>query len=190
VCGTPGSASHEPIAASLRPSPRNEDEEVEQTVMIFPIERDSQRSAIGAALVFVILPTLAVCLRVIAGRIAHRSIDASDYCVIAACVRLASRLACCSARHLQRLGRYSTSLLVPYLSLVSSPLLFLTFFTLHCLSPLPSKPPPRTQPWTLLTDAVVFRCGIGYHASDIISDYGYGPITTFFKVRFDQLPCF
>ncbi|KAB5542890.1 hypothetical protein GE09DRAFT_230156 [Coniochaeta sp. 2T2.1] len=52
----------------------------------FPIETAAQRSVLGVALTFAILPVVAVTLRVIARRIASRALDASDYCTIIACI--------------------------------------------------------------------------------------------------------
>ncbi|KAB5566560.1 hypothetical protein GE09DRAFT_1171632 [Coniochaeta sp. 2T2.1] len=52
----------------------------------FPIETVAQRSVLGVALTFAILPVVSVTLRVIARRIASRALDASDYCIIIACL--------------------------------------------------------------------------------------------------------
>ncbi|WYZ41392.1 hypothetical protein EsH8_V_000287 [Colletotrichum jinshuiense] len=55
-------------------------------VIIFPLERQSQISVVAVSIVFIIVPTLMVGLRLVARRLAHRSTDASDYCIIAACI--------------------------------------------------------------------------------------------------------
>ena len=52
----------------------------------FPIERSSQVAVIATSVVFIVLPTVAVILRLISRRIARRVLGASDYCIIAACV--------------------------------------------------------------------------------------------------------
>ncbi|KAF6832978.1 integral membrane protein [Colletotrichum musicola] len=52
----------------------------------FPLERQSQVSVVAVSVVFIILPTVAVFLRLVARRMAHRGMDASDYCIIGACV--------------------------------------------------------------------------------------------------------
>ncbi|TDZ71597.1 hypothetical protein CTRI78_v001984 [Colletotrichum trifolii] len=53
---------------------------------IFPLERQSQVSVVAVSVVFVIVPTMMVMLRLLARRMAHRGLDASDYCIIAALV--------------------------------------------------------------------------------------------------------
>jgi hypothetical protein len=55
-------------------------------MVVFPIERDSQRSIIIVAIVFSALAITACGLRVLARRIAHRTLDSSDWCIFAACV--------------------------------------------------------------------------------------------------------
>ncbi|PGG99924.1 hypothetical protein AJ79_08361 [Helicocarpus griseus UAMH5409] len=52
----------------------------------FPIVTADQRSVLAVAISFSIIPTLAVVLRLIARRISRRALDASDYCIIAACI--------------------------------------------------------------------------------------------------------
>lgn len=52
----------------------------------FPIVTADQRSVLGIAFTFAILPVIAVALRLVARRIAQRTLDASDYCIILACV--------------------------------------------------------------------------------------------------------
>ena len=52
----------------------------------FPIKTHDQRSLLGVNITFAILPVIAVILRVLARRITKRALDASDYCIIAACV--------------------------------------------------------------------------------------------------------
>ncbi|KAK3952040.1 hypothetical protein QBC32DRAFT_213470 [Pseudoneurospora amorphoporcata] len=52
----------------------------------FPIVKADQRSVLGVAFAFAILPVIAVVLRVIARRMASRPLDASDYCIMGACV--------------------------------------------------------------------------------------------------------
>jgi len=52
----------------------------------FPIVTHNQRTVLGVAIVFSILPAVAVTLRLVARRISKRALDASDYCIVAACV--------------------------------------------------------------------------------------------------------
>ncbi|ODH14526.1 hypothetical protein ACO22_06567 [Paracoccidioides brasiliensis] len=52
----------------------------------FPIVTADQKAVLGVAIAFSITPVLAVSLRLLARRIAHRVLDASDYCIIAACI--------------------------------------------------------------------------------------------------------
>ncbi|GJC79647.1 satratoxin biosynthesis SC1 cluster protein 4 [Colletotrichum liriopes] len=55
-------------------------------VVIFPLERQIQVSVVAVSIVFIIVPTIMVAMRLIARRIAHRAMDGSDWCIIAACV--------------------------------------------------------------------------------------------------------
>lgn len=55
-------------------------------MVIFPIEKRSQVDVLVVSAIFTFLPTLAVSLRILARRIANRSLDASDYAIILACV--------------------------------------------------------------------------------------------------------
>ncbi|KAK0648617.1 integral membrane protein [Cercophora newfieldiana] len=52
----------------------------------FPIVTHDRRSVLGVAIAFAILPIISVILRVIARRLARRALDASDYCIILACI--------------------------------------------------------------------------------------------------------
>ncbi|KAL2756653.1 hypothetical protein ACRALDRAFT_1069423 [Sodiomyces alcalophilus JCM 7366] len=52
----------------------------------FPVETSDQRAVLGVAISFIILPVLAVCLRLIARRISRKGFDLSDYCVVIACI--------------------------------------------------------------------------------------------------------
>jgi hypothetical protein len=52
----------------------------------FPIVTHNQKAVLAVAIVFAILPIIAVTLRLVARRLAKRSLDASDYCIVAACV--------------------------------------------------------------------------------------------------------
>ncbi|KAK5661574.1 hypothetical protein OQA88_9669 [Cercophora sp. LCS_1] len=52
----------------------------------FPIETADQRAVLGVAVTMIILPVVGVVLRILARRIARRALDASDYCIIIACV--------------------------------------------------------------------------------------------------------
>ncbi|KAL0942741.1 uncharacterized protein CTRU02_200626 [Colletotrichum truncatum] len=52
----------------------------------FPLERQSQISVVAVSIVFIIIPTIAVAMRLMARRMANRALDASDYCIIVACV--------------------------------------------------------------------------------------------------------
>ncbi|GKT91147.1 integral membrane protein [Colletotrichum tofieldiae] len=54
-------------------------------VVIFPLERQIQVSVVAVSIVFIIVPTIMVAMRLIARRIAHRAMDGSDWCIIAAC---------------------------------------------------------------------------------------------------------
>ncbi|KAB5536421.1 hypothetical protein GE09DRAFT_1226482 [Coniochaeta sp. 2T2.1] len=51
----------------------------------FPIERGSQRAVISVAIVFTVLAITACGLRVLARRVANRTLDSSDWCIFAAC---------------------------------------------------------------------------------------------------------
>jgi len=61
---------------------------VAETMARFALETPIQRSVFGFTLAFAILPTFFVLLRIFAHRLARRKLDASDYCIIAACVSL------------------------------------------------------------------------------------------------------
>lgn len=52
----------------------------------FPIVKPDQKSVLGVAFAFAILPVIAVVLRVISRRMGSRPLDASDYCIMGACV--------------------------------------------------------------------------------------------------------
>ncbi|KAK4247262.1 hypothetical protein C7999DRAFT_14669 [Corynascus novoguineensis] len=54
--------------------------------VVFPIERQSQRAVLGVAITFTSLAIIACVLRALARRIAHRSLDSSDWCIFAACL--------------------------------------------------------------------------------------------------------
>ena len=58
----------------------------------FPIVKRDQRAVFGVAVTFAILPVIAVALRLLARRISKRSLDASDYCIVVACVSLPAYL--------------------------------------------------------------------------------------------------
>ncbi|KAK8016872.1 hypothetical protein PG993_015061 [Apiospora rasikravindrae] len=56
-------------------------------VYVFPIERDSQKAIIGGAVVFSLLPTAAVVLRLVArSRLKDRKLDLSDWLIVLACI--------------------------------------------------------------------------------------------------------
>ena len=55
-------------------------------IVIFPIERRIQVAVLSVSVTFIVLPTLAVCLRVLARHMARRRLEASDWCIIAAVV--------------------------------------------------------------------------------------------------------
>lgn len=58
-------------------------------VYVFPIERNSQKALIGCAVVFSLLPVIAVVLRIVArSRLKNFSLDLSDWLIILACVSL------------------------------------------------------------------------------------------------------
>lgn len=52
----------------------------------FPIERPAQRAVLGVGFTFTSLAIIACVLRALARRVAHRSLDSSDWCIFAACV--------------------------------------------------------------------------------------------------------
>lgn len=52
----------------------------------FPLATTMQKGVVAVCIFFSILPTLATALRILSHRIAHRSLNASDYCAIAATV--------------------------------------------------------------------------------------------------------
>lgn len=54
--------------------------------MKFPVERTEQTSLLAVAAVFLVLPTIAIILRLLARRIANRALDVSDYLMLAAWV--------------------------------------------------------------------------------------------------------
>ncbi|KAF4786043.1 integral membrane protein [Colletotrichum scovillei] len=55
-------------------------------VVIFPLEEPGQISVVAVSIVFIIIPTLMVILRLIARRMAHRDMDLSDWSIIAGLV--------------------------------------------------------------------------------------------------------
>ncbi|KAL5086366.1 hypothetical protein Trisim1_009089 [Trichoderma cf. simile WF8] len=56
-------------------------------VYVFPIERNSQKALIGCAVVFSLLPVIAVVLRIVArSRLKNFSLDLSDWLIILACI--------------------------------------------------------------------------------------------------------
>ncbi|ORY62978.1 uncharacterized protein BCR38DRAFT_515892 [Pseudomassariella vexata] len=55
---------------------------------IFPIEKSDQRSLVGCAVVFSIIPTVAVSLRILARRISNRKTDTSEFLVITALINV------------------------------------------------------------------------------------------------------
>ncbi|GFP60236.1 satratoxin biosynthesis SC1 cluster protein 4 [Trichoderma asperellum] len=56
-------------------------------VYVFPIERTSQKAIIGSAVIFSLLPVIAVVLRIVArSRLKHFSLDLSDWLIILACI--------------------------------------------------------------------------------------------------------
>lgn len=58
-------------------------------VYMFPIERESQKAIIAGAVVFSLLPTAAVVLRMVArSRLEVRTLDLSDWLILLACVSL------------------------------------------------------------------------------------------------------
>ncbi|KAK3331259.1 hypothetical protein B0H66DRAFT_94015 [Apodospora peruviana] len=52
----------------------------------FPIVTPDQRAVLSVAIIFAFLPVLAVVLRIVARRLTSRALDASDYCIMIACV--------------------------------------------------------------------------------------------------------
>ena len=57
-------------------------------MVTFPIEKPAQKAVFGIAIAFAVLPVIAVILRIIARRIAGRSLDVSDYLIMIAAVSL------------------------------------------------------------------------------------------------------
>ncbi|KAI3397962.1 hypothetical protein diail_10038 [Diaporthe ilicicola] len=55
---------------------------------MFPVERSDQQALISCAVVFSILPTTAVGLRLLAKRMSNRKVDLSDHLIIAACINV------------------------------------------------------------------------------------------------------
>ncbi|UKZ95955.1 uncharacterized protein TrAFT101_010762 [Trichoderma asperellum] len=56
-------------------------------VYVFPIERTSQKAIIGSAVIFSLLPVIAVVLRIVArSRLKQFSLDLSDWLIILACI--------------------------------------------------------------------------------------------------------
>lgn len=60
-----------------------------EMTVIFPIQTRNQRAVLAVAFTFSILAVVAVSLRLLAHHIAHKPWTASDYFLIAACVRQA-----------------------------------------------------------------------------------------------------
>lgn len=60
-------------------------------MMKFSVEWSDQVSLLAVAAVFLVLPTIAIVLRLLARRIAHRTLDISDYFMVAAWVSLRHR---------------------------------------------------------------------------------------------------
>ncbi|KXJ87123.1 integral membrane protein [Microdochium bolleyi] len=60
----------------------------------FTVETGAQRRVFGFALAFAILSTIFVSLRILTNRLAHRALDASDYCIVAACIFVVGFEAC------------------------------------------------------------------------------------------------
>ena len=61
-------------------------------VYVFPIERESQKAIIAGAVVFSLLPTAAVVLRMVArSRLKVHALDLSDWLILAACVSFLAR---------------------------------------------------------------------------------------------------
>ncbi|TDZ46145.1 hypothetical protein CTRI78_v008981 [Colletotrichum trifolii] len=54
-------------------------------IAIFPLEKQTQISVVSVSIAFIVLPTTMVILRLISKRLTHRGVDASDYCIVAAC---------------------------------------------------------------------------------------------------------
>ncbi|KAK6217251.1 integral membrane protein [Colletotrichum tabaci] len=55
-------------------------------LVIFPLEKQIQVSVVAVSIAFIVIPTIMVMMRVLAKRMAHRVVDGSDWCIIAACV--------------------------------------------------------------------------------------------------------
>lgn len=53
---------------------------------LFPIETAHQRAFVAFAVVFAIIPSIAVGLRILARRRLNRKLDVSDWLMVAACV--------------------------------------------------------------------------------------------------------
>lgn len=69
------------------PSAERSGQAVSVMVYVFPIERTSQKAIIGSAVIFSLLPVIAVVLRIVArSRLKHFSLDLSDWLIILACV--------------------------------------------------------------------------------------------------------
>lgn len=53
----------------------------------FPVQTHDQRAVLGVAIAFSVLSVVAVCLRLLAHKLAHKKWTISDWFLIAACVR-------------------------------------------------------------------------------------------------------
>lgn len=51
--------------------------------VFFAVEKAPQRSLVAVSVLGLTMTTMAVCLRILARKVANRGLDLSDYCVIA-----------------------------------------------------------------------------------------------------------
>lgn len=72
-------------------------------VYVFPIEREPQKAIIASAVVFSLLPTASVVLRMVArSRLKDRKLDLSDWLIVLACVSRSLSLIAQVSLHLCR----------------------------------------------------------------------------------------
>lgn len=57
------------------------------TMIRIPLVKPGQIALMACSIIFAVIPTVAVILRIIARRIANRKLDAADYLIIVAWVR-------------------------------------------------------------------------------------------------------
>ncbi|AEO61109.1 hypothetical protein MYCTH_2113078 [Thermothelomyces thermophilus ATCC 42464] len=98
----------------------------------FPVERQAQCAVLGVASTFTSLAIISCVLRAIARRLAHRSLDSSDWCIFAAClvttvyqaINMTSVFVCGVGLHFSEiLEKHGTEPITLFLKASKSPLL-------------------------------------------------------------------